>query len=288
MLKTFHRIDAEHAEKPLMKTKARTSTPANYDTLLYEKEGGVATITLNRPDKRNAISSTMIDELLGALNLAETDGAVRVVILTGAGKAFCSGMDLDTLQTIARQTPQENLADSRQMARMFHRLYSFAKPLITAVNGAAIAGGCGIATFCDITLAVPEAKFGYTEVRIGFIPALVSVLLRRQIGEKHARELLLTGAIIDAAEAFRLGMVTEIVPATDLLKRAHEVAAKFLEASPTSLRRTKRLLLQYNEKEVAQEIEMATQENAAIRGTEDFREGLASFLEKRHPKWTGH
>jgi methylglutaconyl-CoA hydratase len=213
---------------------------------------------------------------------------VGAVILTGAGKCFCSGMDLETLQTIARQTPEQNLADSRQMARMFHRLYCFPKPLITAVNGAAIAGGCGIATFCDITLAVPEAKFGYTEVRIGFIPALVSVLLRRQVGEKHARELLLTGAIINAAEAFRLGMVTEIVPAQDLLKRAHEVAAKFLEASPTSLRRTKRLLLQYNEKEVAQEIEMATQENAAIRGTEDFREGLASFLEKRHPKWTGH
>jgi methylglutaconyl-CoA hydratase len=280
---------SESAEKTIMKSKPQSSdAAASYDTLKYEKDGAIATITLNRPDKRNAISSAMIDELLGALNAADNDGAVGAVILTGAGKCFCSGMDLETLQTIARQTPEQNLADSRQMARMFHRLYCFPKPLITAVNGAAIAGGCGIATFCDITLAVPEAKFGYTEVRIGFIPALVSVLLRRQVGEKHARELLLTGAIINAAEAFRLGMVTEIVPAQDLLKRAHEVAAKFLEASPTSLRRTKRLLLQYNEKEVAQEIEMATQENAAIRGTEDFREGLASFLEKRHPKWTGH
>ena len=272
-----------------MKSKPQTSAEAaNYTALKYETDSATATITLNRPDKRNAISSTMIDELLGALNAAESNPVVRVVILTGAGRCFCSGMDLETLQTIAKQTPEENLADSRQMARMFHRLYCFPKPLITAVNGAAIAGGCGIATFSDITLAVPEAKFGYTEVRIGFIPALVSVLLRRQIGEKHARELLLTGEIIEAAEAFRLGMVTQIVPAENLLKRAHEVAARFLEASPTSLRRTKRLLLQYNEKEVAQEIEMATQENAAIRATEDFREGLASFLEKRHPKWTGH
>ncbi|MGD0426046.1 MAG: enoyl-CoA hydratase-related protein [Candidatus Acidiferrales bacterium] len=268
-------------------SKSETSVAASYDALKYEKDGAIATITLNRPDKRNAISGTMIDELLGALNSADTDGAVRVLILTGAGRAFCSGMDLETLQSIAKQTPEQNLADSRQMARMFHRIYSFPKPLITAVNGAAVAGGCGIATFSDITLAVPEAKFGYTEVRIGFIPALVSVLLRRQIGEKHARELLLTGATIDAAEAFRLGMVTEIVPAENLLKRAHEVAARFLEASPTSLRRTKRLLLQYNEREVTQEIEMATQENAAIRATEDFREGLASFLEKRQPKWTG-
>jgi methylglutaconyl-CoA hydratase len=279
---------SEDTEKTIMTSKTPTSAGVSYDTLKYEKDGAIATITLNRPDKRNAISSAMIDELLGSLNLADNDGAVRVVILTGAGKCFCSGMDLETLQLIARQTPEQNLADSRQMARMFHRLYCFPKPLITAVNGAAIAGGCGIATFSDITLAVPEAKFGYTEVRIGFIPALVSVLLRRQLGEKHARELLLTGAIVDAAEAFRLGLVTQIVPAEDLLKRAHEVAAKFLEASPTSLRRTKRLLLQYNEKEVAQEIEMATQENAAIRATDDFREGLASFLEKRHPKWTGH
>ena len=270
-----------------MKNKSQPDE-ATYTTLLYEKDGAIATITLNRPDRRNAISSTMIEEVLASLNAAEADSAVRVVVLTGAGRAFCSGMDLETLQTIAGQTSEENLADSREMARMFHRLYSFPKPLITAVNGAAVAGGCGIATFSDITLAVPEAKFGYTEVRIGFIPALVSVLVRRQMGEKRARELLLTGAIIDAAEAFRLGMVTEIVPADNLLQRAHEVAAKFLEASPTSLRRTKRLLLQYNDKEVTQEIELAIQENAAIRATEDFREGLASFLEKRQPKWTGH
>jgi methylglutaconyl-CoA hydratase len=270
-----------------MKNKSQPDEAA-YTTLLYEKDGAIATITLNRPDRRNAISSTMIEELMASLNAAEADSAVRVVILTGAGRAFCSGMDLETLQAIAGKTTEQNLADSRQMARMFHRLYSFPKPLITAVNGAAVAGGCGIATFSDITLAVPEAKFGYTEVRIGFIPALVSVLVRRQMGEKRARELLLTGAIIDAAEAFRLGMVTEIVPADNLLQRAHEVAAKFLEASPTSLRRTKRLLLQYNDKEVTQEIELAVQENAAIRATEDFREGLASFLEKRQPKWTGH
>ena len=154
------------------------------------------------------------------------------MILTGAGKAFCSGMDLEALQAIAGQSPEQNLEDSREMARMFHRLYGFPKPLITAVNGAAIAGGCGIATLSDFTLAVPEAKFGYTEVSIGFIPALVSVLLRRQIGEKRARELLLTGRIIDAAEAFRLGLVTEIVPAENLLPRAREVAAHCWKQAP--------------------------------------------------------
>src|SRR6202453_2361290 len=270
-----------------MKSKTQAGDAATYTTLLYEKDGAIETITLNRPDKRNAISSAMIEEILGALNAAEGDAAVRVIILTGAGRAFCSGMDLETLQTIAGQTGEQNLADSRQMARLFHRLSSFPKPLITAVNGAAVAGGCGIATFSDITLAVPEAKFGYTEVRIGFIPALVSVMLRRQVGEKHARDLLLSGRSIDAAEAFRLGLVTEITPSDGLLKRARELANTLLEASPTSLALTKRLLLRYDEEQLRRELELATQENAQIRATDDFREGLASFLEKRPPKWTG-
>lgn len=259
----------------------------SYTTLLYTATGPTATITLNRPEKRNAISSEMVKELLAALSTAESDPAIRILIVTGAGKAFCAGMDLEMLQTISSRTAAENLGDSREMARLFHRIYSFSKPVITAVNGAAIAGGCGIATFSDITLAVPEAKFGYTEVRIGFIPALVSVLLRRQIGEKHAREILFTGRVFDAAEAYRLGLVTEIVACADLMKRAHEFVDVLRAASPTSLRRTKRLLLRYDEDEIAQEIEWATEENAAIRGTEDFREGLASFLEKRTPKWTG-
>jgi methylglutaconyl-CoA hydratase len=258
-----------------------------YATLTCELAGGVRTITLNRPDRRNAISGDMIEDLLAALANAEADHSVRVVILTGAGKAFCSGMDLEVLQTVASQTPEENLGDSRQMARLFQRVYSFSKPLITAVNGPAIAGGCGLATFADITLAVPEAKFGYTEVKIGFIPALVSVILRRQVGEKRARELSMTGRVFDAAEAFRLGLVTEIVPAEKLMERAHEIAAGFLESSPSSLLHTKQLLLHYDESEVGREIELAIKANAEIRSTADFKEGVTSFLEKRAPKWTG-
>jgi methylglutaconyl-CoA hydratase len=269
-------------------TKPQNSAGPTYSTLACELSGAVRTITLNRPDRRNAISGEMIEDLLVALADAETDHAVRVAILTGAGKAFCAGMDLEGLQDIAGQTPAENLGDSRQMARLFQRVYSFSKPLITAVNGAAIAGGCGLATFSDITLAVPEAKFGYTEVRIGFIPALVSVILRRQVGEKRARELALTGRIFDAAEAFRLGLVTEIVPAEKLMERARQVASTFLESSPSSLLHTKQLLLHYDEGEVRREIELAIKANADIRSTEDFKEGLASFLEKRAPKWTGH
>ncbi len=177
-----------------------------YSTLACELTGAVRTITLNRPERRNAISGDMIEELLAALANAEADHAVRVVILTGAGRAFCAGMDLEGLQSIADQTPDENLGDSRQMARLFQRVYAFPKPVITAVNGAAIAGGCGLATFSDITLAVPEAKFGYTEVRIGFIPALVSVILRRQVGEKRARELAMTGQDIRCRRSVSAGL----------------------------------------------------------------------------------
>ncbi len=196
-------------------------------------------------------------------------------------------MDLESLKAIAQQTPAENTADSQRMAAMFRRLYDFPKPIIAAVNGPAIAGGCGIATLCDFTLAVPEAKFGYTEVRIGFIPALVSVFLRRQIGEKQARDLLLTGRIFDAEEARRLGLINAIVPQEKLMDAARELAASLLENSPTSLLRTKALLSQCAKDQLDREILWAVQENATIRSTDDFREGVTSFLEKRKPVWRG-
>jgi methylglutaconyl-CoA hydratase len=257
-----------------------------YSTLLLEITGNLATITLNRPEKRNAISAAMIGELQTALDEIEKSHA-RVGILTGNGKAFCAGMDLEMLAAIAQQSPAENHEDSRRMARMFRRIWSFPKPLIAAVNGAALAGGCGIATLCDFTLAVPEAKFGYTEVKIGFLPAIVSVFLSRQIGEKRARDLLLTGRIVEAAEAKEMGLVNEIVPAKRLLYRAKELAASLIAASPSSLTRAKRLLTSAAAAGVDADLERAILENARIRCTPDFKEGLASFLEKRKPVWHG-
>jgi len=156
-----------------------------YSTILLTIDSAVATITLNRPDKRNAISYELINDLLAALDEVAASNA-RVLILTGAGKAFCSGMDLESLKSMIGRTPEQSVKDSETMARLFRSLYDFPKPTIAAVNGAAVAGGCGLATLCDFTLAVPEAKFGYTEVRIGFVPAIVSTFLLRQIGEKHA------------------------------------------------------------------------------------------------------
>ncbi|HTR46328.1 MAG TPA: enoyl-CoA hydratase-related protein [Verrucomicrobiae bacterium] len=258
-----------------------------YPTLTYQQdETGIATIALTVPEKRNAISAQMIIDLLRALDQAE-ESNVRVVILTGSGKAFCAGMDLDELQHLAKQTLQKNLEDARRATKMFSRLYSFPKPLIAAVNGAAIAGGCGIATLADFTIAVPEAKFGYTEVKLGFIPGIVSVFLRRRLGDKHLRDLLLTGRIIDAAEALRIGLVTEIVPAEQLMARAHEIAGLLLAASPTAIAQTKKLLLGFERAAVRAELEAAIEANADIRSTPDFSEGIAAFLEKRSPKWSG-
>ena len=255
-----------------------------YTTLLLDIAGQVASITLNRPDKRNAMSAAMIAELQTALDEIEKSHA-RVVILTGAGKAFCSGMDLEMLAAIAQQSPAENQEDSRRMAKMFRRIWSYPRPMIAAVNGAALAGGCGIATLCDFTLAVPEAKFGYTEVRIGFLPALVSVFLSRQIGEKRSRDLLLTGRILEPPEAKEFGLVNEIVPAENLLGRAKELAEVLIAASPGSVSRAKRLMTSSAAASVDHDLERAILENARIRCTPDFKEGLASFLEKRKPVW---
>jgi methylglutaconyl-CoA hydratase len=257
-----------------------------HQTLHLEFSGEIATITLNRPEKRNAISAEMIAELLSAFSEVEASPA-RVLILTGAGKAFCSGMDLEALKALATQSTAEQRDDAGRLAQLCLRIWSFPKPTIAAVNGHAIAGGCGIATLCDFTMAVPEAKFGYPEVRIGFLPAVVSVFLVRQIGEKQARDLLLTGRTIDAAEAHRLGLVTQIVPAQELMSAAQILAAALLACSPVSLRMTKKLLCDFAAPEIERELELAATESAQIRTMQDFREGVASFLEKRAPRWSG-
>ena len=257
-----------------------------YKTIELSYEGALATITLNRPDKRNAISFELIDDLLRAFEeIAKSDAIV--VILTGAGKAFCSGMDLENLKALLGRTPEQNLQDSQTMVQLFRTLYEFPKVTIAAVNGPAIAGGTGLALLCDFTLAAPEAKFGYTEVRIGFVPAIVSTFLLRQVGEKQARDLLLTGRIFGAEEALRMGLIGEVVAADNLIARARELAALLMENSAASLRATKQLLTDHARAELDAQIESAVRENAAIRTTADFREGITSFLEKRKPVWTG-
>ena len=272
----MRQIDLSRAAAPQM----------NYKTIQLAYDAGVATITLNRPDKRNAISFELINDLLAVLGEVEKSDAI-VAILTGAGRAFCSGMDLENLKALIGRSPEQNLQDSQTMVRMFRALYEFPKITIAAVNGAAIAGGTGLALLCDFTLAVPEAKFGYTEARIGFVPAIVSTFLLRQIGEKQARDLLLTGRLFTAEEALSLGLINEVVPGEKLMARTRELAAVLMENSPSSLRATKQLLNNHARAELDAQIDAAVRENAAIRRTADFREGISSFLEKRKPVWSG-
>jgi methylglutaconyl-CoA hydratase len=258
----------------------------DYKTIQLGYEGRLATLTLNRPEKRNAISFELIDDLLRALEEVAKSDAI-ILIVTGSGKAFCSGMDLDNLKSLLGRSPEENLQDSQTMVQLFRSLYEFPKVTIAAVNGSAIAGGTGLALLCDFTLAVPDAKFGYTEVRIGFVPAIVSTFLLRQVGEKQARDLLLTGRVFGADEAVRMGLVSEIVPAEKLMPRARDLATLLMENSSASLRTTKKLLTDHARAELDAQIEAAVRENAAIRTTADFREGISAFLEKRKPMWTG-
>src|SRR5580658_9824178 len=195
----------------------------SYKTILVVDEDGVRRITLNRPERRNAMTPEMQVELIAAMEEAAA-GDCRVVVFAGAGEGFCAGLDLSALQGMNDKSAAEHTADAERVARLFRTLYELPKPTIAAVHGAAIAGGTGLATICDFTLAVPAAKFGFTEVRIGFVPALVSAFLALQIGDKRSRDLLLTGRLFDAAEAYRLGLVNEVVAPEDLAARVQALA----------------------------------------------------------------
>lgn len=257
---------------------------ARFDHILTQSANGVKTITLNRPDKRNALSPALIAELTLALNEAETCDC-GVVILTGAGSAFCAGLDMEHLETMHARTPQEHRRDSENMAHVLRTLYDFPKPVIAAVNGPAIAGGMSLAVIPDFTLATPEAKFGYNEVRVGFVPAIAASFLMRQVGEKRTRELLLTGKLLKAQEALQLGLVTQIVAAEELMLAAQALAQTLLLNSPQAMQAVKRLLARHARRRLDEEIEDAIQVNALQRSTEDFKEGVEAFKQHRHPDW---
>jgi len=256
----------------------------SYRTILVTEEDDVETITLNRPERRNAMTPEMQDELIAAFTHAAA-GDCRVVLLRGAGDAFCAGVDLVHLQAIATKSQSEHVADAERVARLFRTLYELPKPTIAVVHGAAIAGGTGLATICDFTYAAPGVKFGYTEAKIGFVPALVSAFLVLQIGDKKARDLLLTGRLFEAEEAERLGLVNAVVPAGELVARAMSTAEGLKANSPESIGATKRLMAAQNKTWLDAAIAYALAANAESRSTHDFMEGVAAFLEKRKPLW---
>jgi methylglutaconyl-CoA hydratase len=256
----------------------------NYKTILVKESHPIRVVTLNRPDRRNAMTQEMQTELISVI---EDTAATRccALILTGAGDAFCSGLDLSELQTMRDKTAAEHRTDAERLARLFVSLYELPVPTIAAVNGPAIAGGTGLATLCDFTLATPAARFGFTEVRIGFVPALVSAFLSLQVGDKRCRDLLLTGRLFGATEALHLGLVNEIVEREELAPRAHALAKSLMCNSTESISATKLLLAAQNRAWLDAAIVAAMQANADSRETSDFREGVSAFLEKRKPVW---
>lgn len=251
----------------------------------YELRSPAAVLTLLRADKRNALSRALIADLGTAIQRAADDPAVRCVILTGDGPAFCAGMDLEELRGTLTADADVIWGDAQRLAELYDRIYSLPKPTIAAVNGAAVAGGAGLVTVCDLAVAVPSAKFGYPEVRRGLVAAMVLPHLLRHVGERAARHLLLTGDVIDAAEAMRVGLINKVVDANALMDAALELARSCAEGGPRALAVTKELLNKFSTQALS--VEEGAKASAAPRLGDECREGLAAFFEKRKVPWAG-
>jgi methylglutaconyl-CoA hydratase len=250
------------------------------DRVLETLDGGVLTATLNRPDKRNAIDTPMIDALRSCLERADLDAGVRVVALRGAGKDFCSGMDLDELLASADKSVEENRRAALRLAGIFLQMRKLPKPVVAVVHGRALAGGCGLATACDLVLATATATFGYPEVQRGFVPALVLALLRRAVGEKVAFDLAATGRLLTAPEAAQLGLVSRVYPDAEFEQRATEVLRLLATSSATALAFTKQQFYQLDGLPFEDGLRLGADVNAVSRTTPDFRAGLQAFLKK--------
>lgn len=252
----------------------------------YESVDNKAYITLNRPEKRNALSYEVVSELKEAFKAASEDKNARVVILRANGKAFCAGADLAYLQQLQNNTYEENLEDSRHLKELFYQIYTLNKVVVAQVQGHAIAGGCGLATVCDFAFTVPDAMFGYTEVRIGFIPAIVKVFLLRKIGEMRSKELLLTGELVTAAQAKEYGLVNRVVTADELEEHVERFADMLISKnSGQSMAFTKQMIAKVQSMTVEDALEYAAAMNAEARASEDCKKGIASFLNKEEINW---
>lgn len=245
----------------------------------------IRVITLSDPQRRNPLSPELVSDLMAALQTAEQDPATRAVVLTGAGQAFSAGADLEFLRSVTTTTAKANYAHSKELMRLFQRVYTFPKPTIAAVNGPAVAGGAGLATACDLVVMGEQARIGYTEVKIGFVAALVGVILVRNVGEKHAKELLLTGKLVNAQEAYRMGLVNQVVPQEQVLEEALRLAQEVSANAPASLSLTKELLHALPGMGLEDGLRLAAVANAWVRETGDLAEGIAAFFEKRSPKF---
>jgi methylglutaconyl-CoA hydratase len=250
------------------------------DRVVVQIAGGVLTATLNRPDKRNAIDTPMIDELLAALERADLDASARVVAIRGAGRDFCAGMDLNELLASADHTLEQNRQAALHFAQVFISMRRLPKPIVALVHGRALAGGCGLATACDLILAAESAQFGYPEVQRGFVPAMVMTMLRRTVGDKLAFDLATTGRVLDGTEAATAGLASRVYEDADFEEQAGEVLRVLAEASPSALAFTKQQFYQLDGLSFDDGLRLGADVNAASRSTPDFRAALSAFLKK--------
>ncbi|MGA2669609.1 MAG: enoyl-CoA hydratase-related protein [Ignavibacteria bacterium] len=255
-----------------------------YQTILYKETGSIADVILNRPEKRNALNDVMMKEIIAVFSEISTNKSMRVVVLSGAGSNFCSGMDLDYLQKISKYDLEQNKADSQNFKNMLLAIYGCSKPVIAKVSGYALAGGCGIATCCDMIIADETAKFGYPEVKIGFIPAIVMPFLLKRISETHAKDLMLTARVINADEALRMEMINAITTKDALDDKVNEFCTLFKNNSLYSISLTKELLRKISGVNYEYALEYASELNAETRMTEDFKQGIENFINKRKNK----
>lgn len=250
------------------------------NTVLYEVEGPVARITLNRPEKKNALNTELVADLKKSLAQANNDEAIRAVVINGAGPDFCSGADLSALELISKASVVENTDDARSLMELFLLIRNVSIPVIAAVRGRALAGGCGLASACDIVLASSSARFGYPEVKIGFVPAMVMAILRRSIPEKRAFELLTRGAEIGADEARALGLVNQVFADEGFADEVEAYVLGFAKMSKSAVALTKSLLYQTDGMAFGEALETGVDVNVMARMTEDCQKGIARFLKK--------
>jgi methylglutaconyl-CoA hydratase len=254
--------------------------------VISEIKNRIAYLTLNRPDKKNALNSDLVNTLKDSLNQMANDSNVKIIIIKGNGDAFCAGADLTYLQQLQQNTFEENLKDSESLKELFEIIYYLPKIVIAQVEGHAIAGGCGLANVCDLVYAVPEAKFGYTEVKIGFIPAIVMSFLIRKIGEGKAKELLLTGKLITANEALNFGMINQIFDRENIEKEVQRIANQLCEQnSEEAMAATKLMIANIQHLPIQEALQYAAHQNAVARSSNDCKKGIASFLNKNQISW---
>ena len=250
------------------------------DVLLSEHRDGVLTLTLNRPDKRNALNGAVVEALHSALDAVDLDPEVRVVVLRGAGRDFCAGADLDELLVSADRSPADNEREALRLGTLLGRLRSCPRPVVAVVQGRALAGGAGLVSACDLVVAAETAQFGYPEIQRGFVPAMVMVFLRRLTGEKFAFDLVATGRLLGAAEALAAGLVTRVEPDAGLDAAAQRLVAGLAGASASALHLTKKLFYELDGASVEDGIALGARINALARTTADFREAIARFLSR--------